>query len=395
MNSKTVLGADPYVMFDPKSKQYFCYATGNVDDQPFLVYKSDDLVHWKKTGIGLDRSVNDWGKGWFWAPEVYYNPNNEHYYMFYSALVKNELCEKYFGKKDFLECCKIGVAVSEKPDGPFINLEDHPIDYYPYDKDYKDIDSVTEDPFSKAATTIQDDSIPKGIYIPAIDADFFIDEDGRMYLYYSRCCYRNCLYDKHLNKYVEESNILGVELDPDFWYDKEAKMSPRVKEEYIYEDADGRRKDKFHQIISYHHEPQDWENGHVNDYENSNHMKHNRRWSEGSMTIIKKLDDKKKYLLFYSSNNFENALYGVGAAYSESPMDEFKKYDKNPIIHQIPEMPLFSTGHGCVVKMNGEDYYFFHGRENCSQHRICYVARLHIDAIDNIYVTDIKQCELI
>lgn len=394
MAIKSVVGADPYVMKDPVSGHYYCYCTGNSDETPFYIYQGDDLLHWKEVGYGLDRSKNDWGRGWFWAPEVYYNPNNGYYYMFYSSLVRKDLVDEYFGDENFEECCKIGVAVSKSPKGPFVNIENHPMDYYPYDETYRNIDAVAKDPFSKESGEIKADTLPEGVYIPTIDADFFIDDDKRMYLYFSRCCYRNCLYDPSLHKYVEESNILGVELDPSFWYDKEAKIQPRPTKEYIHVDENGKRKDKYVQIISYHQEPQQWENGHVFDYENSSHVKHNRRWSEGSMTIRRHLDGKDKYLLFYSSNNYENALYGVGASFGDKPLEHYSKYVNNPIIHQIPDFPLYSTGHGCVIEKDNETYYFFHGRENCAETRTCYFAKLHIDSLNEIYVSDIKHCEL-
>lgn len=387
-----VIGADPFVMYDPVSKAYYCYATGNPDETPFIVYKSLDLVSWTEVGHGLSREKNDWGKGWFWAPEVYYNPNNGHYYMFYSALVRDDLIEKYFGCNDFKECCKLGVAISNTPEGPFVSMSEEPIDYYPYDPNYIDIDSVTDDPFKVDAKDIDTSKCKRGVYLPTIDADFFIDDDGRMFLYYSRCCYRNCIFDKTYQKYVEESNIFAVELEPDFWYDKEAKMLPRIKTEFLNTGSNGRRQDRFVQIVSYSGEPQEWENGHVNDYENSNHKKHNRRWSEGSMTIKKNIDGKDKYFVFYSCNNFENALYGVGVAIADKPMGPYHKFKKNPIIHQDPSIPLYSTGHGCVVYKDDQPYYFFHGRENCAQSRICYVARLVINSLDDIHVEDITRC---
>ena len=112
------------------------------------------------------------------------------------------------------------------------------------------------------------------------------------------------------------------------------------------------------------------------------------------MTIRRHLDGKDKYLLFYSSNNYENALYGVGASFGDKPLQRYCKYVNNPIIHQIPDFPLYSTGHGCVIEKDKETYYFFHGRENCAETRTCYFAKLHIDSLNEIYVTDIKHCEL-
>ena len=64
-----------------------------------------------------------------------------------------------------------------------------------------------------------------------IDVNLFIDEDKRMYLYFSRCCYHNATYDEKLRRYIEESNICAVELNTDWWYKKEPIM-PTIKDNY-------------------------------------------------------------------------------------------------------------------------------------------------------------------
>ena len=68
------------------------------------------------------------------------------------------------------------MARASTPSGPFTDISDHPI----FDPGY-----------------------------PIIDANVFA-EDGRYYLYYSRCCY------EHKVDGLEESWIYGVELAPDF-----------------------------------------------------------------------------------------------------------------------------------------------------------------------------------
>ena len=243
-------------------------------------------------------------------------------------------------------------------------------------------------------------AIIKGVYgggrTPSIDADMLV-EDGHIYLFYSRCCYENNLPDQRFDKFVEESNILAVELDPAFWYDKEAKMMPTIHPSFVAYDAEHPeiRKDKWVQIISYCHEPQEWENGHISDYESSHGQKHNRRWAEGSMTIPYVIDGVKKYLIFYSCNNYENALYGIGVAVADQPLGPYHKYGKNPIIHQVPDISLYSTGHGCVVEKDGELYYVFHGRESMDQMRILYQCKLHINSFDDITISDIVKGNLI
>lgn len=371
---KPVVGADPFVMLDPVSKKYYCYATGNTLEKPFLIYESDDLNNWSFVSYGLDRSINDWGKDWFWAPECYYNPNNGYYYMFYSAIVKDELLEEYFDDKGYIEACKLGVAVSKSPSGPFRNITDRPIDYYPFDENY-----------------IDRDTFKKGVYISCIDADLFFEED-RIYMYFSRCCYKDAIYDENYHKFIEESNIKMVELDSSFWYSSDVVM-PKIKEEYISYNGK-RRADKYQSIIDYHSDPQSWENANIFDAERSSYNKKDRRWSEGSMTIKHEIDGKEKYMILYSCNNFESPSYGVGIALSDSPITGFVKYSDNPIIKADESIPICSTGHGCVINKDGQDYYFFHGRENYDEGRICYVAKLCLDQ-DNIHVEDIHKCSLV
>ena len=227
-----IKGGDPFVMFDPKSGIYYLYCTSNslCGKKHFGIYKSNDLINWEFVNFAFDeKQENNWGKDWFWAPECYYNPNNEHYYMFYSANVKNSLMIKHFKSKDYNESCKIGVAVSSSPEGPFVNISDEPIDFYPYDKEYINIYKINNNPFLLNEEIITD---KKGAYICCIDANLLFDEN-RIYLFFSRCCYMNCRFDKEFEKYIEESNICAVELETDWWLDKEAKSMPKIKKEYI------------------------------------------------------------------------------------------------------------------------------------------------------------------
>lgn len=389
-----VVGADPYILFDEKSGFYYCYATsnGNVKGQ-FYIYKSKDLINWTFVSYALDTTINNWAKGWFWAPECYYNPNNDHYYLFYSALVKDELVEQYFNDPKYEECTKIGVAVSTSPEGPFININNQPMDYYPYDGSYYDIDRVFSNVFDKSVTLEKGLTAPRGTYLSTIDANVMFD-DNRIYLYYSRCCYHNCVYDENLHRYIEESNILGVELNTDWWFDKDAKTMPTVKEEFIgYNDNHTRRQDKFINIINYHSQPQSWENGHINDYEEKGLR--NRRWAEGSTTFKRIIDGKEKYCITYSCNCFENALYGVGIAFSDEPLGKYIKYEENPIIHQVQEDSLYSTGHGTIIEKDYKTYYFFHGRDDVKKDRILYIGEVKINSLNDVKVEDIKKCKLI
>lgn len=386
-------GADPYIMFDPRSHFYYIYSTDSVKDHEghtFIIYKTKDLTHLEYVGYALDIKYNQWGKDWFWAPIVIYNPNNDLYYMFYSARVKDELLEKYFHKPDYEEGCKIGVATSKSPEGPFRNITSEPIDYRPYDDHYLNVEEISENPnhptmsFSEAF-----DKSVQGTYIPLIDIDVFFEKD-HLYFYFSRCCYKNFVYDSQVGKFIEESHVVCAEFNPEFWFDKEGKKMPEVMPSFRNGD-----RDTYYELIAYWREPQAWENSHINDFEKYKGAKKDRRWSEGSTIFKKNLDGEEVYFITYSCNNYENESYGVGIASSKSPCSFFKKYHKNPLIHQIEEENIYSTGHGSYINIDGKDIYVFHMRDSKTSDRCIAWCELFIKSPDDISISKINKCELI
>ena len=386
-------GADPFIFFDPKSQLYYIYATDDREDDKghtFIIYKTSDLTHLEYVGYALDINYKRWGKNWFWAPIVLFNPNNDLYYLFYSARVQDDLLEKYFGDSHFEEGCKIGVATSKSPEGPFRNISNEPIDYNPYDTHYLDLNSVNTNPnhpdisFEEAF-----DKCKRGTYIPVIDIDILFDHH-RFYFYFSRCCYKNYVYDLKLKKFVEESHIISAEFDPDFWFDKKGEMMPHVMPNY-----QEKGHDSYNELISYWRDPQDWENAHTNDYEKYNGAKKDRRWTEGSTIFKKILDGEEIYFITYSCNNFENEYYGVGIAYGRTPYGPFRKYINNPIISQNAKLNIYSTGHGSYINVHGKDIYVFHMRDSKDSDRCIAWCELYLKSSEDISISKIHKCELI
>ncbi len=111
--------ADPDVIFH--NGTYYLYCTG--DNVSYHVYTSPDLVSWTKKG-----RVFEPGEKNVWAPDVYVDPKDGLFYLYYTVQQR------------------IGVAVAEGPEGPFIDR-----------------------------ARLSDN---------AIDAHLFRDDDGRLYLYY-------------------------------------------------------------------------------------------------------------------------------------------------------------------------------------------------------------------
>ena len=137
---------DPFLLHSSDGK-YYMYGTSLEDG--FESFVSSDLMQWEPCGqVYKGGSPGQWNVDCFWAPEVY--ERNGKFYMFYSANSRNN-------PTDEEENFKIGVAVADSASGPFMDLYDHPI----YNPEY-----------------------------PIIDANVYFDyENGKAYLYYSRCCY--------------------------------------------------------------------------------------------------------------------------------------------------------------------------------------------------------------
>ena len=392
-----VLCADPYVLFDEKSQNYYGYCTSGDDDDDFTfsIYRSKDLINWIYVGRALDKTKKSWAKDWFWAPECYQSPYSKKFFLFYSARVKDSLLKEYFGTTNYDEGTKIGVAVSSSPEGPFINLTDHPIEYYPYNPDQLVLAPLMKNPL-EPCTLEEASKAKKGLHLSSIDVNVFFDDDGKIYLYFSKCAYPNWTYDEKYHKFIEESNICAVELNTDWYTDKEGNKPVTIAREFIDSNRNNDspvREDGFIQVISYHKDPQAWENADIDDFSRY-HDRKDRRWSEGSTTFTRVIDGKKKYFLMYSANHYMQPQYGVGVATSNSPFGPFKKNPNNPIISEDPKEDVFSTGHGSLIEKGHDYYYVFHARRDMNPRRSIYITKLSFDGL-NISHGELIECNLL
>lgn len=317
---KVSLG-DPYVLYDDASKLYYMYGTGGVKDG-FITYSSIDLVNWKNEGqVYWGNTKDTWGIDAFWAPEVYHY--QDRYYMFYSAQWR-----KNPGNES--ENFQIGVAVSNSPKGPFKDISDKPL----FNPGY-----------------------------PVIDADVFFNDDGKMYLYYSRCCYKHPVKSevadwalkKGLYKEIEESWVYGVELKPDF--------SGVIGEPVVILRPPVKLIDK----------QSAWESRSVTTGEV------NRRWTEGSTTF----KHNGIYYIMYSANFYGGANYAVGYATSKNPLGPYQKANNNPVLQKNTDQggDVTGTGHNSIVYLPGKKqmYCVYHGRTKKSGNdRVVFIDRMKI-----------------
>jgi beta-xylosidase len=238
---------------------YYVYGTGGRGgdvDRGFLVYSSPDLRKWDgprgaKQGYSLTRedAFGDWG---FWAPQLF-----QYRGAIYMAYTTNE---------------NIAIAKSQSPLGPFV--------------EHAHLSGPTRQ----------------------IDPFVFIDDDGKIYIYYVRLSGGNKIYVAELNDdltaIVPGTGLLCIEAT-DVWEDTQ-QISWKVAE---------------------------------------------------GPTLIKK---DGKYYLFYSANHFENRDYAAGYAVSDSPLGPWKKSNQNPIL-SWGLVGIHGTGHGDFFQdTNNEYYYVFH-----------------------------------
>ncbi|WP_286968299.1 glycoside hydrolase family 43 protein [Flavobacterium sp. UBA4854] len=254
-----ILLADPTIFFD--NGVYYLYGTTTGDfpnGEGFQVYTSSDLKKWKgpigaQNGLALKKG-DAYGTKGFWAPQVF--KSNNKFYMIYTA---DE---------------NIAIASSDSPLGPFKND-------------------------SKASMFNSGKQI---------DPFFFVDQDGKKYLYHVRLTNGN--------------RIFVAELNDDF---------SGVKEETLKECISG--------ILP-------WENT------------QNVSWpvTEGP-TVLK---HNNVYYMIYSANDFRNPDYAVGYATASSPMGPWEKATESPIISR-KDVGINGVGHGDVFyDKNGKMKYVLH-----------------------------------
>lgn len=97
--------------------RYWIYPTWSdlYENQTFIdCFSSGDLVNWERHHAIIDTSRVHWAKKCMWAPAVV--ENHGRYYLFFSA---NDVHEGEVGG--------IGVAVADRPDGPYEDLLGRPL----------------------------------------------------------------------------------------------------------------------------------------------------------------------------------------------------------------------------------------------------------------------------
>ncbi|MBQ7012193.1 MAG: family 43 glycosylhydrolase [Clostridia bacterium] len=264
-------GADPFVFKDDDGT-YYLYATSG-DEFGYRCYSSRNLVEWTSEGYCLLKD------------EVYTNPNSAFTkYAFWAPEIM-----KYEGKYYMVYTAqhRIGLAVSDSPKGPFTN--------------------------SARRYLIQSTNV--------IDGNFFIDDDGTVYLYF--VTQRAAEFNG--TKVESGNNIWGCVLDVE---NSKIKM------------------DTIKLLVQW-------------DAEIETLALSGGDCVEGPFMI----KNNGTYYMTFSSNRYQNTKYSVQYATSDAPLGTFKR-DKNNITLMCDDLEykdnknphLYGTGHHCFVEApNGKD----------------------------------------
>jgi beta-xylosidase len=163
--------ADPTVVCH--EGMYYLYPTG--DNTSYHVYTSPDLVSWTK---GLE--VFSPGVAGVWAPDVFYNPADGKFYLYYTVN------------------WKIGVAIANNPDETFVD---------------------------------------QGVLIyNSIDAHLFEDDDGKYYLFFVTPDSNGLtIYVEEMTSLLESSGVSTKIIEPSELWERGVTEGPwMVKHEGVY-----------------------------------------------------------------------------------------------------------------------------------------------------------------
>lgn len=107
------LHADPEVLCSEQTGKYYIYPTTDGafgwHNHDFKCFSSSDLVNWKDEGVILDLQDLDWGKEYAWAP----------------CIIEKKVGDSYKYYYYFVANKSVGVAVADRPEGPFKDALGH------------------------------------------------------------------------------------------------------------------------------------------------------------------------------------------------------------------------------------------------------------------------------
>ena len=198
IEGNNVFTADPSGHVWPDGKLYV-YVSHDINCQPdfwmkdWLAYSTNDLINWKDHGVIFSLDQVSWADNYAWAPDAAHK-NGKYYFVFPAGTGDKdrktpENSTKWMG---------IGIAESDSPTGPFVDVIGAPLWREPY----------------------------------ANDPSLFVDDDGTAYLYF---------HGKGFDYYVVKmrEDMRGV--DGDFIKMDMGGFEPKMEGPWVF-----KREDKYY-----------------------------------------------------------------------------------------------------------------------------------------------------
>ena len=361
----------------------------------FEIYRSKDLSNWENCGAidgsGLGIKRTDWIDTWTWAPELIRDEKSGMYFLYFSASVA--MGNPYVAKSDayMYDRMYLGVAMSESPMGPYevvttesyysiyANKDENGnldiVDGYLMGKDGDVITTVNENgeienlngdvitekmpPInfgSDTALKYIDGMDEKNIW-PCIDASFFKDSSGRMFLSFvsHQSSYKSSITEDTKIINYDRNDIWIVEMKdhitPDYstlsLLSVAGFKSVKAQERYVTDEKTGETYRKVNV------DPRTFEYG-----EAFVEIGEGNNVNEGPFM----LERNGKYYLYYAPCGTGNMYYSICQAVSDNPFGPYTKLtDYNPVIgmNQFNDY-MVCTGHHSFVYMEDEIFALFH-----------------------------------
>ena len=325
----TAGSADPGAVYCEEDGYFYIFVTG------LSCKRTKDFVQFEDMGLAFAADSDAWSYANYWAPEVIYDKESKLYYMYYSASAKgiNEISQ--------WDSLRIGIAVSEKPQGPYRDWEGTRL-MPKRDANGRRVQENGEDVFVEE--TITKSQFPLDFtqspyahdngcsdVFATIDVSPFIDDNGDVYLYFVR----------HTDRHNPTNSVWGV------------KMFDLVTPDY----------DTLKQLT----EPGKKTVGGENNFEINNGI------NEGPF-MLSHVTEKpngekvKKYYLTYSNYGYTNRGYSVACALSDDPLGDFVKLDATdcqPILGIDADFDhMAGTAHHQFLKYGDEYFVMYHAHAN-------------------------------
>ncbi len=409
---------DPFVL-DNTAKDGYYYAYGTISG--FVCLRSKDLAHWEKLGASLiadgskmlksyngvqakttgvrnqntetwDISEADLIAKNLWAPEVVYDPDDDKYYMFFSATPSEDNIVKNSSAKGVLKqgdgrAYFLYVAEADHPAGPFTIIN------------HKERDDNPNTPgalSNKPLNTQTNVRLSTGT-APTNEAYMKIGNEYYRPAYHGYYANYPVLRQDYLTQKMQE---LGYENSKKIngqlyvgTIDPHPYVDPITHKKYLYVKLEGREFDGniifVMEMINW--TTPDWSTFTYcigdNYYTIEDYLNPSKRptdgidelpyemtgCNEGPFMIYRETPDgKNDYFLTYSVNGYTDRVYAVATAVADSPMGPFRKLEMSEgglllSAELTASTTVSGTGHHCFIKgSDGKDYIIYHRHTDAS-----------------------------